>query len=61
MPEEPGNKHDEQVAVRHADASDGYIMESQHEEKIMRGIRVNKRGSGNKRRTIGRMEEDRTT
>ena len=27
MPEEPGNKHDEQVAVRHADASGGYIME----------------------------------
>ena len=43
---EPGNKNDEQVAVRHADASGGYIMENQHEEKRMRGIRVNKRGSG---------------
>ena len=43
---EPGNKNDEQVAVRHADASGGYIIENQHEEKRMRGIRVNKRGSG---------------
>ena len=46
VPEEPGNKNDEQVAVRHADAFGGYIIENQHEEKIMRGIRVNKRGSG---------------
>ena len=45
-PEEPGNKNDEQVAVRHADASGGYITENQHEEKRMRGIRVNKRGAG---------------
>ena len=46
MPKEPGNKNDEQVAVRHADASGGCIIENQHEEKRMRGIRVNKRGSG---------------
>ena len=46
MPEEPGNKNDEHVAVRYADASGGYIMENQHEEKRMRGIRVNERGSG---------------
>ena len=44
VPEEPGNKNDEQVAVQRADASGGYIIE--HEEKRMRGIRVNKRGSG---------------
>ena len=41
----PG-KNDEQVAVRHADASGAYIIENQHEEKIMRGINVGKRGSG---------------
>ena len=46
VPEEPGIKNDEQVAVRHADASGCYIIENQHEEKIMRGIRVCKRGSG---------------
>ena len=34
------------MAVRHADASGGFIIENQHEEKIMRGIRVDKRGSG---------------
>ena len=28
VPEEPGDKDDEQVAVRHADASGGYIMEN---------------------------------
>ena len=32
VPEEPG-KNDEQVAVRHADASDGYIIENQHRER----------------------------
>ena len=42
VPQEPRNKNDEQVAVRHADASGGYIMENQHEDKIMRGIRVDK-------------------
>ena len=31
VPEEPGIKNDEQVAVRHADAS-GYIAENRHEE-----------------------------
>ena len=46
MPEEPRNRDDEQVAVRHADASGGYITENQHKEKRMRGIRVNERGSG---------------
>ena len=44
VPEEPGSKNDEQVAVRRADAPGG--TENQHEEKIMRDIRVNKRGSG---------------
>ena len=34
------------MAVRHAAAAGGYIMENQHEENRMRGIRVNKRGSG---------------
>ena len=38
VPVEPRNKNDEQVAVRHADASGGYIIENQHEEKRMRGI-----------------------
>ena len=33
VPEEPGDKDDEQVAVRYADASGGYIIENQHEEK----------------------------
>ena len=33
VPEEPGNKNGEQVADRHADASGGYIIENQHEEK----------------------------
>ena len=37
MPEEPWDKDDEQVAVRHADASVGYIIENQHEEKSKRG------------------------
>ena len=33
MPEEPGDKDDEQVAVRHADASGGHIIENQHEKE----------------------------
>ena len=41
-----GDKDDEQVAVRHADASGGYIIENQHEEEIMRDIQVRIRGSG---------------
>ena len=45
MPEEPGNRDDVQVAVRHADASGGYITENQHEKKRTRDIQVNKRGS----------------
>ena len=45
VPEEPGNRADEQVAVRHADASGGYIIENQHEEDRMRDIQVGKRGS----------------
>ena len=44
MPEEPGKRDDEQVAVRHADASGGYIIENQHEEDRMRDIHVGKRG-----------------
>ena len=41
---EPGNRADEQLAVRHADASDGDIKENQHEEDRMRDIHVGKRG-----------------
>ena len=42
---EPGNRDDEQVAVRHADASGGDITENEHEEDRMRDIQVDKRGS----------------
>ena len=42
LPMEPGNKDDELVAVRHADASGGYIIENEHEED---SIQVNKRES----------------
>ena len=45
MPTELGNRDDEQMAVRHADACGGDITENQHEEKIMRDIHVGKRGS----------------
>ena len=43
---EPGNRDDEETAGRHADASGGYIIENQHEEKRMRDIQVSRRGSG---------------
>ena len=42
---EPRKKVDEQVAVRHADASGGDITENQHEENRMRDIHIGKRGS----------------
>ena len=42
---EPGNRDDDQVAVRHADASGGDIRENQHEQDRMRDIHVVKRGS----------------
>ena len=45
MPMEPGNRDDEQVALRHADASGGDIKENQHEENRMRDIHIGKRGS----------------
>ena len=45
VPVVPGNRDDEQVAVRHADASGGDITENQHEEDRMRDIQVSKRGS----------------
>ena len=45
VPMEPGNKNDEQVAVRHADASGGDIRETQQEVDRMRDIHVGKRGS----------------
>ena len=35
---EPGNKDDEQMAVRHGDASGGDTAENQHEESRMRDI-----------------------
>ena len=38
------NRDAEQIAVRHADASDGDIIENQHEEDRMRDIHVGKRG-----------------
>ena len=39
------NRADEQVAVRHSDASGGDIRENQHEEDRVRDIHVGKRGS----------------
>ena len=44
VPMEPGNRADEQVAARHADASGGDIRENQHKENRMRDIHVGKRG-----------------
>ena len=44
VPMEPGSRADEQVAVRHADASGGDIRENQHEEDRMRDIHVGRRG-----------------
>ena len=41
---EPGNRDDEQMAVRHADAYGGDIRENQHEEDRTRDIQVGKRG-----------------
>ena len=43
VPMEPGSRADEQVAVRHADASGGDIRENQHDENRMRDIHVGKR------------------
>ena len=45
VPMEPGNRDDEQMAVRHADASGGDITENQREENGMRDIHIGKRGS----------------
>ena len=45
VPEEPGDKDDEQVAVRHAGASGGYIIEDQREKKRKRDIQVSERES----------------
>ena len=45
VPMEPRNRADEQVAVRHADASGGDIRENQHEEDRRRDNHVGKRGS----------------
>ena len=44
MPMEPRNRDDEQVAVRHADASGGDVIQNQHEEDRMRDIHIGKRG-----------------
>ena len=41
---EPRSTADEQVAVRHADASGFDIGETQHEENRMRDIQIGKRG-----------------
>ena len=46
---QPGNRADEQVAVRHADASSGDIKENQHEEdKSERHPRWQKRTRGSR-------------
>ena len=45
VPRVAENRDDEQIAVRHADASGGDITENQHEENRMRDIHVGKRGS----------------
>ena len=45
VPMEPGNRDDEQMAVRHANTSGGEITENQHEENRVRDIHVSKRGS----------------
>ena len=45
VPVEPGNRDDEQMAVRHADASGGDITENQHDENRMRDIHIGKRAS----------------
>ena len=37
------NRDEEQMAVRHADASGGDITENQHEENVMRDIHVGNR------------------
>ena len=44
--EDPGDKYDDKVAVRHADASGGHIKENQHEKNRKRDIQVNDRGPG---------------
>ena len=44
VPTEPGNRVDQQMAVRHADASGGDITENQHDENRMRDIHIGKRG-----------------
>ena len=44
MPMERGNRDDEQVAVRHADASGGDIRKNQHKEDRIRDIHTGKRG-----------------
>ena len=43
VPMEPGNGGDEQVALRHADASGGDIRDNQHEEDRMMDIHVGNR------------------
>ena len=65
VPEEPGNRDDEQVAVRHADASGGYIIENHHEEDRMKDIQIGKRGPeaaneelSDKMRKTARFEQD---
>ena len=44
VPMEPGNRADEQVTVRYADASCGDIRENPHEENRVRDTHVGKRG-----------------
>ena len=61
VPEEHGSKDDEQVAVRHADASGGYITEKQaRREKNERHPGQQKRIRSSNWRTIGQIEEEST-
>ena len=44
VPRVPENRDDEQMTVRHADASGGDITENQHDENRLRDIHTGKRG-----------------
>ena len=55
---EPRNKDDERMAVRHADASGGDIIENQHDENRMRDIHVGKSGSDDEQLDKSRFEQE---
>ena len=58
MPVEPGNREDEQMTVRHADASGADITENQHDENRMRDIHIGKRGSEAAIETVRKRVQD---